>query len=140
MKRSAALAPLSRDHHQGLVVAQRLRRADADGLPAARQAFLEFWAAEGRRHFREEEEILLPAFARHGPADHETVARVLCEHVDLRRRAADLAAEPGPGLAEAHELGARFTAHIRHEERVLFPLIEAALPEAELAALVVALT
>ena len=76
----------------------------------------------------------LPAFARHGPADHEAVIRVLTEHVDLRRRAQDLAA--GDERVESlHELGTRLHAHIRPEENVLFGLIEHRLPDDELIAL-----
>jgi hypothetical protein len=68
MKRSDALAQLSRDHHHGLVVAQRLRRAADTTAGAAREAFLTFWDEEGRDHFRIEEEVLPPAFARRGSA------------------------------------------------------------------------
>lgn len=139
MKRSDALAHLSRDHHQGLVVAQRLRRATPETAVAARDAFLDFWKAEGHDHFRAEEELLLPAFARHQPPTHDAVVRVLTEHVDLRRRAGDLAAETRPSCDDLHALGDRLRDHIRHEERVLFPLIEAALPAEELLRLAAAL-
>jgi len=66
------------------------------------------------------------------------VVRVLVEHVDLRRRAADIALAE-PRLDDLRALGDRLHAHIRHEERVLFPLIEDALPNAELAELAAAL-
>ena len=131
MKRSEELAPLSRDHHQGLFAALKLRRATTVDAPEARAAFLAFWV-EGRRHFAIEEELLLPAYARHGPADHEAVVRVLVEHVDLRRRAADVERDDAPALEALHELGDRLQAHIRHEENVLFPLVENALPQDEL--------
>jgi hemerythrin-like domain-containing protein len=133
MKRSAALTPLSRQHHQGLAAALKLKRADANTAGDARAAFLEFWETQGREHFRLEEEILLPSYARYGEADDAAVVRVLVEHVDLRRRGADLAATPSPDPDVLNDLGERLERHIRHEERVLFPLIEAALPEAELA-------
>jgi hemerythrin-like domain-containing protein len=133
MKRSDALAPLSRQHHQGLAVALKLKRADADSAAAARVAFLEFWDSEGREHFQIEEEVLLPAYARHGEPDHPAVVRVLVEHVDLRRRGQDLAAASEADPSVLCDLGERLERHIRHEERVLFPLVEAALPEAELA-------
>jgi len=138
VKRSEALAPLSRDHHQGLFVALQLKRAAPDTREAARAAFLEFFEIEGRRHFRAEEEVLLPAFARHGDPDDPAVVRVLVEHVDLRRRAQDLArSAPSPG--ELRELGVRLERHIRHEERVLFPMIEDALPAEELERLAAAI-
>jgi hemerythrin-like domain-containing protein len=78
--------------------------------------------------------VLLPGFARHGPADHEAVTRVLVEHVDLRRRAQDLEHGELPPQA-LHELGDRLQAHIRHEEQVLFPLIETTLSHDALVAL-----
>ena len=86
MKRSEALAPLSRDHHQGLFVALQLKRAEPKTAANARQDFLDFFEREGARHFRAEEEVLLPAYARHGEPDQPAVVRVLVDHVDLRRR------------------------------------------------------
>jgi iron-sulfur cluster repair protein YtfE (RIC family) len=58
--------------------------------------------------------------------------RVLAEHVDLRRRALDLEASTDPELTALRELGERLESHIRFEERVLFPMIEEALPADEL--------
>jgi hypothetical protein len=81
VKRSETLASLSRDHHHGLVVAQRLVRATPDSAADARRAFLQFWASEGQQHFRAEEDILLPAFARHGSPTDDAVVRVLTDHV-----------------------------------------------------------
>jgi iron-sulfur cluster repair protein YtfE (RIC family) len=138
MKRTEALVHLSRDHHHGLFVALQLVRASEDTATAARDAFLAFWEQEGRDHFRVEEEVLLPAFARHASPEHADVVRVLTDHVELRRLAADLAADPRPAPEALHELGGRLRAHIRHEERVLFPLIETALSENELLALATA--
>src|SRR5436189_4030703 len=58
MKRHSALIPLSRDHHDGLVQAVRLRRAAADGDASARLAaareFVEFFRNEERVHLRDE--------------------------------------------------------------------------------------
>lgn len=139
MKRSEALAILSRDHHHALVVAQKLKRADADTAEAARAQFLAYWADEGRRHFQLEEELLLPAYAGHGDARHPLVLQVLSDHVTIRSRAAQLAATAAPAVAALHQLGSELSAHVRLEERELFPLIEAAIPAAELLALAHAL-
>ena len=57
---------------------------------------------------------------------------MLTEHVDLRRRALELEMGERADLDQLHELGQRLERHIRHEERVLFPKIEAAMPEDEL--------
>jgi hemerythrin-like domain-containing protein len=139
MRRSEALTPLSRDHHHGLFVALRLRRATAADAAEAQRLFLEFWRAEGARHFRVEEEVLLPALARHTAPDHEAIVRTLVEHVDLRRRAGALAPEGEAPLEALHELGERLNAHIRHEENVLFGLVEDTLPADELSELAVAI-
>lgn len=128
MKRSEALTPLSHDHHQALVVAQRLRRADAGDAAGARAGFLTFWAEHGQRHFRQEEELLLPAYAAHGDARHPLVLQALGEHVELRRRAAELAAAPLADPVALCDLGELLLVHVRMEERELFPMIEAALP------------
>jgi hemerythrin-like domain-containing protein len=132
MKRDPALARLSHDHQHGLAVALQLRRATEQTAAAAKTAFQSFWEAEGRHHFGVEEEILLPHSARRLPADHEAVVRVLVDHVELRRRAADLALASAPSAEDLHGLGEQLHTHIRHEERVLFPLIEAALSQGEL--------
>jgi hypothetical protein len=137
MKRQ--LAQLSRDHHKALVVAKRLREARESTAGEARDGFLEYWREHGRRHFRLEEEILLPAYARHGDPAHADVVKVLVDHVVIRREADALGREQDPPLARVRELGERLAAHTRFEERQLFPLIEEALPPADLAELVDAL-
>jgi hemerythrin-like domain-containing protein len=139
LRRSEFLQNLSREHHRGLFVALQLSRGTRASIGDAREAFLQFWHSEGRQHFRVEEEVLLPAYARQRPPDEPAVVRVLTEHVDLRRRAAELEASESPPLTDVQELGERLAQHIRHEERVLFPAIEAALPDAELSELARAL-
>jgi hemerythrin-like domain-containing protein len=128
VRRSEALAPLSRDHHQALETALRLRRADDDTLDSALARLSSFWAAVGRRHFEIEEELLLPALS-----DERWLAmaeRVRSEHADIRSRAAAL--EHRPSVDAARELGERLNAHVRFEERELFGHLEAALDTAEL--------
>ena len=130
MKRHPALTPLSSDHQHALAVALQLRRAEADSVGPAAAEFLEFWEPEGRLHFRVEEEILLPAFAVHGDPQHPLVVRALVDHVVIRRDAARAHHNPDP--AQLRELGERLAAHVRLEERELFPLIERTMPEPDL--------
>ena len=132
MKRSEALKVLSHQHHQGLYAALQLKRANLDTAAEARRVFLDFYEREGARHFRAEEELLLPAYARHTDFDRVEIVRVLTEHVDLRRRGQDLEAGAAAGPDALRELGERLERHIRFEERELFPMIEAALPGDEL--------
>ena len=139
MKRDPALASLSRDHHRALFVAQALRRATAETAGEARTAFLTYWEHHGQAHFRLEEQVLLPSYAGYGDSHHPLVARVLCDHVEIRYRADRLAGEDPPTLDALHRLGLRLAEHVRLEERELFPLIESALPADRLAALAVAM-
>ena len=135
MRRSEALAGLSRDHHQALFVAQRLRRADAATARDARAAFLDFWQAHGRAHFVAEEVVLLPELAPLGADERPEVVRTVLEHTAIRRAAARLAVQPEPAPGELHALGDLLHDHVRFEERVLFALLESLLDEAALAAL-----
>jgi hemerythrin-like domain-containing protein len=133
MKRHPALVPLSRDHHHALVIARRLRHATTQTASETARAFLDHWDAEQQQHFRLEEELLLPAYAAHGPPDHPTVIRMLLDHMLIRRDADQLASTPP--LELLHNLGARLAAHVELEEHELFPLIEKTIPEPELNAL-----
>ena len=139
MKRDPALLSLSRDHHQALSVALRLRRATAATATDARADALRYWTTAGRAHFRLEEEVLLPAYARHGDPHHPLVARALCDHVAIRTRMDALARDAPPQIARLHELGTMLSDHVRLEERELFALVEQTLPAADLAALAAAL-
>jgi hemerythrin-like domain-containing protein len=134
VRRDTALRPLSRDHHKALYVAQRLRRADEGDVQAVADEFLTFWKEHGSRHFRIEEEVLLPAYARFADVSNDAVVRVLVEHVEIRRRADELE-EAERETSRLRELGSLMEGHVRHEERVLFPMIEEALPEDALAEL-----
>jgi hypothetical protein len=138
VKRHPALAALSRDHHHALVVAQRLKRSSAASAEEARQCFLEYWERDGAAHFREEEDVLLPALARFTDPDQPVVARVLIDHVRIR----SLALEAGEGapLERLQALGLALERHVRREERELFPLLERALPDAALRDLAAALS
>ena len=139
MKRDPALISLSRDHHQALSVALRLRRATAETAADVRADALRFWTTAGRAHFRVEEEVLLPAYARHGDAHHPLVARALCDHVAIRQRMDALAGDAPPEVACLRELGTMLSDHVRLEERELFALIEQTLPASALAAVAGAL-
>jgi hypothetical protein len=128
MRRSEALRSLSREHHQALTVAQELSRTEDPEQAAA--AFREFWRREGAIHFRIEEDVLLPTWELLGTVNAEAAARLAREHLELRAAVLALGEKPPP--AAIRELGERLAAHVRFEERELFPLIEADLGAREL--------
>ena len=55
------------------------------------------------------------------------------EHAEIRNRASAL--QDDPLLDAAHGLGAQLSAHVRYEERELFPLLEGRLSHEALAGL-----
>jgi hypothetical protein len=70
LKREGALHDLSRDHHDALFRAMRMKRASESDLEQVSADMLEFWSDHGATHFRIEEEVLLLAFAAHGDPEH----------------------------------------------------------------------
>ena len=136
MKRSAALTPLSREHHQALFLVKQVR--DRQGEGESRELILAFWEAEGAAHFRIEEEVLLPGSGLDGPDRDPEVARMLDDHLAIRRGINDLREErtSPEGLIQLVD---RLHDHVRFEERELFPRIERDLPECQLEDLRVAI-
>ena len=137
MKRHRTLVPLSHDHHHALVEARRLRcAAEGPGSSTAAWAFLRFFASETVRHFRAEEELLFPTVVDF-PEAREPIVQAMLEHQRIRARAALLRnrLDDRRALADTmRELGELLAAHVRHEERRLFPLIESLLDDRTLAA------
>jgi Hemerythrin HHE cation binding domain len=132
MKRSDALAPLSRDHHAALDAALFLKRATPETAASALERFRAFYARHGERHFEIEEQLLLPALPDDDAEWAAGSERVRREHADLRARAAAAGSDDVEAL---RELGARLNDHVRFEEREFFPLAEARLAPGELEAL-----
>ncbi len=136
MKRHRTLVPLSHDHHHA-VEARRLRcAAERPGSSTAASAFLRFFASETVGHFRAEEELLFPTVVDFSEA-REPIVQALLEHQRIRAREALLRnrLDDRRALADTmRELGQLLAAHVRHEERRLFPLIESLLEDSTLAA------
>lgn len=96
------------------------------------QNLQEFWEPEGRQHFREEEEVLLTAFAQHASIDRPEIKEMLLEHVGIRALIDTLLRAEETDISIMHDLGKLLESHIRKEERIIFPMIEKALPEKKL--------
>jgi hypothetical protein len=122
MKRDVRLHGLTADHHHALVLARTIRETVSRGgldlvlLAEVRRRYIE----ELGPHFAIEEEELLPALEWVGRTD--LVARTLREHEALRGH---LAAADSGDLSHLAALGALLEAHVRFEERDLFPACEA---------------
>ncbi len=136
MKRHPSLRPFSDDHHQGLVNARRLRRAaSGEGSNSAGTArdFLDFWQRTISHHFRREEEVIQPVLACYGgDLGERPILQMLTQHARIRALAMQLSDELKQDKIQEdtlRKLGEQLEAHIRLEEREVFPLIEETLPE-----------
>jgi ketosteroid isomerase-like protein len=135
MKRSAALTPLSRDHHVALVVARELSRAGDADVTSATERFVRFLAGHEVAHFALEESVLVPALPP-GERGAALGHRLLDDHEFLRDALRRLRASPAAGTVSfLHKLGERLRAHVRMEEQELFPYLEETLDERALAAI-----
>ena len=125
MKRHRALITLSHDHHHALVEARRLRQAaDRGEDPAdAAAAFVRFFRTSSVPHFREEEETIFP-FVVQADEARPLLVQALLEHQELHALTAALEDGGNDVRATMRDLGERLEAHVRLEERELFPLIE----------------
>lgn len=133
IKRHESLQPLSRHHMVALHLALKLKRAGTDKSQLTKeelkQEVQDFWMPDGRDHFREEEEILLTAFAQHAPINRQEIIDMLLEHVQVRALIDTILKMEDIDLTVMHELGEVLENHVRKEERIVFPMIEKALPE-----------
>jgi len=136
-KRHDALIPLSHHHHHALVEAVKLKRAGTAKSKFTPEEIVQslqaFWYPGGNKHFREEEEILLPAFARFQSVDRPEIIENLLEHVQIRSLVQQVIHVKDDPVPLMHKLGDMLDSHIRKEERIIFPMIEDALPEEVLA-------
>jgi hemerythrin-like domain-containing protein len=144
MKRHTSLHPLSQHHHFALIQALEMRRAAeapaekrAAAVARSAEKFVRFWLKTGSVHFREEEEVLLPAYARHTQLDRDAdVMRVLADHAEIRAAVRDfekqLASKSPIEPEELGRLGKLLHDHVRLEENEVFPRIERVLGEEQL--------
>lgn len=132
MKRSDSLLKLSREHHGALVLAKRAQGFAA--TPAAADIFMAqlvaTFAGELEPHFQDEENTLLPALQAAG--ENALVERTLAEHAELRGLIDAIAQRD---LAALPRFGSALAAHVRFEERELFPAAENILPPETLSAI-----
>jgi hemerythrin-like domain-containing protein len=147
LKRHPSLHALSQHHHFALIQALEMRRAaespaDKRNAIVDRQAdkFVAFWHKTGIAHFREEEEVLLPAYARHTRLDRDVgIMRLLADHAEIRAAVSDIEQRRAKKMPIEAEAVARLAKllhdHVRFEENDVFPRIERVLGEEDLEAL-----
>ncbi len=136
MKRHESLAPLSREHHNSLILAQLLKKnaPKYTGLPEDINGKIIYakhvFQNSIREHFRKEETILdnvshcnreIEKLSQEIKSEHHQIEELFM-HLDKYTNCEEV----------MHSLGLALEAHIRKEERVLFPLIQQHCSEKEL--------
>jgi hemerythrin-like domain-containing protein len=137
LHRDQALQPLSRQHHQGLMVSLLLTKGLKKNLATKpmRDFILQFWQDDLCKHFEVEEKTLKP-LAKSYASLEPLITRMLLEHqqivliinrINNVARAEQL--ETIKAFADQLEL------HIRFEERELFEQIQLTLSEEDMSVL-----
>ncbi len=137
MKRHTALYTLSHDHHQGLILAQQLKKGAPQykGMPSTikdkKNYTISFYKTELVKHFQDEEVILFPAVKNKNDVLDKKITEIISEHRKMESLVRDL--EKTNQLENVlDEFGQLLEKHIRKEERELFVEIEKSLSEEEL--------
>lgn len=117
IKRSEQLAPLSRDHHEALLLVWKIRQGIKNETPVQEiAAYVHwFWNNHLHLHFSQEENLLLP----HLPESDEMAKQLKEEHQLIREMVV-----AHPDISSLTLLADKMNDHIRFEERKLFPHIE----------------
>ena len=113
------------------MLTRRSLREDASAANVARLALraVDRYELELANHFEMEEQILFPAM-RQSLGELPLVAQLIAEHREFEGLVELLRGAPSEALLE--RLCALLERHIRREERELFEMAQARLPEAEL--------
>jgi hemerythrin-like domain-containing protein len=128
IKRSEQLAPLSREHHDGLLFAWKLRQGlnNNTAIETLRNYCHWFWKQHIKKHFHDEEDILLMFI----PSDNKLAIQLREEHDNIRELI--LSIDHKPDTITIGLLADFISRHIRFEERILFNYLERNLSQRQL--------
>ena len=118
IKRIEALRPLSREHHQGLLLAWKIRTGFSKGISVERIKKYVNWFYENHLipHFEIEENLIFPILGE----TNELVNLALIQHKKLRQ----LFTKNDSVTETLQQIEKELTNHIRFEERVVFNAIQ----------------
>lgn len=137
MKRHKCLTELSKDHHNGLILAQIIKKDSPPykNMPAdlfgKKEYTSDFYNRELVKHFNEEEEILIPFVAGKDYELDKLCNQVKEEHSQIKSLMKRLN-EKEDTEEILNEIGIVLEKHIRMEERNFFEMIQKVLDEKSL--------
>ena len=114
-KRHVSLQPLSREHHQALLLCWKFRQGFAKGVEPERMMKYAgwFWTTYLAPHFKAEEDVFFPILAK----DHPGIIKALKQHKDLK---AMFHSKDSDVAYTLRQIAFELEQHIRFEERELF--------------------
>lgn len=120
IKRSPQLAPLSREHHEGLLFVWKLRQGLSKNIDASRMGvFVQwFWQHHLAPHFQKEEQALPLVLS----PTHLLLQQMFREHEEIKKLVEEMAQHGD--LKKFETLAQQLNDHIRFEERQLFGEVE----------------
>jgi hemerythrin superfamily protein len=126
IKRHENLQPLSREHHQGLLLCWKIRSGLNNNIDKARiSRYCDyFFNTHLIPHFKAEEKYVFPILGM----DNELVKKALQDHLELRK----LFKENSEGNNSLQKIEKKLEDHIRFEERILFNEVQNIATEDEL--------
>lgn len=128
IKRSHQLAPLSREHHDGLLFAWKIKQGleNRTSVELLRKFSMWYWRNHIKPHFYQEEKILIPYM----PEGHEMAIQLKEEHDHIRELILEI--DKQPDIQSLKILCDLLNKHIRFEERELFKYLEELLSKEQL--------
>ncbi len=130
MTRNENIVKLSRDHHASLLFCWKLRQGvKRHASPEKMLNYVRyFWDQHFHVHFAEEEDILF------APLKDQVVEKAFDDHKEIKELIDKLdSSEPENIQQKLLQLADTVDEHVRYEERILFPHLETALTEEQLA-------
>jgi hemerythrin-like domain-containing protein len=133
LKRHPALVPLSQDHHFGLLLGWKISQGTQKSVESQRIAayVLYFFEEHLQKHFQEEEKYVFSLL----DSKDDMRKDAMKQHVDLLELKKELERNEENRLPLLEQIGTSLTAHIRFEERELFPYMQQKLAQQELLSL-----
>lgn len=132
IKRTPEIMPLSREHHFSLLFSWKINQGLKSGISTERiiRYVAYFWENNLRLHFEQEEVVLFKPFK-----DNPLVIQALQEHKEARNMIHSLLERKGTETEQKSVLkvlSELITAHVRTEERTIFPELESRMTSEEL--------
>lgn len=133
MKRHPALQPLSRQHHLGLVIANKAKSVTDDDKLIHHQALVEYLTVAIPTHFEIERTRLVDVILT--KLSDDKAVKLAKQMLDEHEYIESLLVNTDPSVDDVKELANALYDHIRFEERELFPIAETVLSDDELFAI-----